>query len=53
MKQHTDTGIGRALRSAREHRGKSLEEACREMRVRTDYLEALESESFEALGSDV
>lgn len=53
VKQHTDTGIGRALRSAREHRGKSLEEAGRETRVRTDYLEALEQEEFDALGSDV
>ena len=53
MKQHTDTGIGRALRSAREHRGKSLEDAGRETRVRTDYLEALEAEAFDALGSDV
>ena len=53
MKQHTDTGIGRALRSAREHRGKSLEEAGRETRVRTDYLGALENEDFDALGSDV
>jgi cytoskeletal protein RodZ len=53
MKQQTDTGIGRALRSAREHRGKSLEEAARETRVRTDYLEALEREAFETLGSDV
>lgn len=53
MKQKTDTGIGRALRSAREHRGKSLEEAARETRVRTDYLEALEQEEFHALGSDV
>lgn len=53
MKQHTDTGIGRALRSAREHRGKSLEEAGRETRVRIDYLEALEREEFQALGSDV
>jgi transcriptional regulator with XRE-family HTH domain len=53
VKQHTDTGIGRALRSAREHRGKSLEEAARETRVRADYIEALESEGFDALGSDV
>jgi cytoskeletal protein RodZ len=54
VKQHTtDTGIGRALRSAREHRGKSLEEAGRETRVSTDYLEALEREEFQALGSDV
>ena len=53
MKQHTDTGIGRALRSAREHRGKNLEEAARETRVRADYVEALENEDFDALGSDV
>ena len=53
MKQSTDTGIGRALRSAREHRGKSLEEAGRDTRVRTDYLDALEREAFQALGSDV
>jgi hypothetical protein len=53
VKQHTDTGIGRALRSAREHRGKSIEDAARETRVRTDYLDALEREAFETLGSDV
>lgn len=53
MKQETDTGIGRALRSAREHRGKSLEDASRETRVRTDYLDALEREAFDTLGSDV
>ena len=53
MKQHTDTGIGRALRGAREHRGKSLDEAARETRIRADYLGALENEAFEGLGSDV
>lgn len=53
MKQHIDTGIGRALRSARERRGKNIEEAGRETRVRTDYLEALEREAFHELGSDV
>jgi cytoskeletal protein RodZ len=53
MSQETDTGIGRALRSAREHRGKSLEEAGRETKVRTDYLEALEREAFGGLGGDV
>jgi cytoskeleton protein RodZ len=53
MKQDTDTGIGRALRAARVRRGKSLDDASRETRVRTDYLQALEDESFEALGSDV
>jgi hypothetical protein len=53
VKQQTDTGIGRALRSAREHRGKSLDEAGRDTRVRTDYLDALEREAFDTLGSDV
>jgi cytoskeleton protein RodZ len=53
MKQDTGTGIGRALRAARQRRGKSLEVASRETRVRIDYLDALEHESFEALGSDV
>lgn len=53
MKQQTDTGIGRALRSARERLGKSLEDAGRETRVRTDYLDALEREAFDTLGSDV
>src|SRR3990170_389964 len=38
MKQETGTGIGRALRAARLRRGKSLEEASRDTRVRIDYL---------------
>ena len=53
MKQETETGIGRALRAARRKRGKSLEEASRETRVRLDYLDALEHERFDALGSEV
>ena len=53
MQQHVETGIGRALRRARESRGKSLEEASRETRVRIDYLKAIEHEWFGALGSDV
>jgi transcriptional regulator with XRE-family HTH domain len=53
MKQDTGTGIGRALRAARQKQGKSLETVGRETRVRTDYLEALEREDFEAPGSDV
>jgi cytoskeleton protein RodZ len=53
MKQDTGTGIGRALRAARQKQGKSLETASRETRVRTDYLRALELEEFDALGSDV
>jgi cytoskeleton protein RodZ len=51
--QDTGTGIGRALRSARLRQGKSIEEASRETRVRSDYLEALEREEFERLGGDV
>jgi len=53
MKQDTGTGIGRALRAARLKRGKSLQEASRDTRVRIDYLDALEREAFDALGSEV
>jgi cytoskeleton protein RodZ len=53
MKQDTGTGIGRALRAARQKQGKSLEVAGHETRVRTEYLAALEGEDFGALGSDV
>jgi hypothetical protein len=51
--QSTGTGIGRALRAARLRQGKSLEEASRETRVRSDYLEALEREDFGRLKGDV
>ncbi|HVM11256.1 MAG TPA: helix-turn-helix domain-containing protein [Actinomycetota bacterium] len=47
------TGIGRALRTARLRRGKSLEEASRETRVKTEYLQALEVEAFDSLLGDV
>ena len=53
MKQATGTGIGRALRAARLRRGKSLEEASRETRVKTEYLNALEGERFDVLLGDV
>jgi cytoskeletal protein RodZ len=53
LKQDTVTGLGRALRTARTRAGKSVEQASREMRVRPDYLEALEEESFEAFPDDV
>jgi hypothetical protein len=53
MVQSTGTGIGRALRSARLRQGKSLEEASRDTRVRSDYLEALEREDFGRLRGDV
>jgi hypothetical protein len=49
----TRTGIGPALRKARLHRGKSLEEASRETRIRVASLDALERESFDVLAGDV
>lgn len=48
-----DTGIGPALRRARRSRGKSLEEASRETRIRAEYLNALEGERFESFRGDV
>lgn len=47
------TGIGDALRQAREEQGRSLEEAARDTRVRGDYLRALEGEEFGVFGGDV
>lgn len=49
----SETGIGRALRKARLRSGKSLEEASRETRVKTEYLRALEGEAFDVLLGDV
>jgi hypothetical protein len=49
----TRTGIGTALRTARECRGISLEKASRDTRIHSGYLEALEHESFQALRADV
>ena len=46
-------GIGPALRKARLLRGKSIEEASRETRIRADYLRALEAERFDDLLGDV
>ncbi len=46
-------GIGPALRKARLLRGKSIQEASRETRIRPEYLNALERERFEALLGDV
>jgi transcriptional regulator with XRE-family HTH domain len=53
MVQSTGTGIGRALRTARLRQGKTLEEASRDTRVRSEYLEALEREEFDRLRGDV
>jgi helix-turn-helix protein len=47
------TGIGVALRKVRLLRGKSIEEASRETRIRAEYLRALEQERFESLMGDV
>jgi len=49
----TSTGIGPALREARVTLGKSLEEASRDTRIKSDYLQALERESFDSLRGDV
>jgi cytoskeleton protein RodZ len=47
------TGIGDALRVAREEQGRTLEDAARTLRVRTDYLRALEDERFDVFGGDI
>jgi cytoskeletal protein RodZ len=49
----TTTGIGPALREARHSLGKSLEEASRDTKIKPDYLQALERESFDTLREDV
>lgn len=46
-------GIGPTLQEARLERGKSIEEASREIRIRPEYLRALEGERFEAVIGDV
>jgi cytoskeleton protein RodZ len=46
-------GIGKAVRTARLLRRKTLEEASRETRIRREYLLALEEERFELLSGDV
>ena len=49
----TRTGIGTALKTARESRGISLDKASRDTRIHSEYLKALERESFAALRADV
>lgn len=46
-------GIGTTLHEARSQRGKSIEEASRETRIRPEYLQALEGERFDTLIGDV
>lgn len=47
------TGIGDALRAAREQQGRSLEEVAGNVRARVDQLRALEEERFGSFGGDV
>jgi len=49
----TSTGIGTALKAARESKGISLERASRDTRIHSTYLQALERESFQSLRADV
>lgn len=46
-------GIGSALRRARENRGKSVEEASRDTKIRAELLRSLERERFSAMNGDV
>jgi cytoskeletal protein RodZ len=46
-------GVGPALRKARVARRKSLDEASRDTRIRVEYLEALERETFSELMGEV
>lgn len=45
-------GIGPALRKAREERSKTIDEAARDTKIRGQYLQALERESFDTLLGD-
>lgn len=47
------TGIGDALREAREAQGRSVEDAARSVRARTGQLQALEDERFDSFGGEV
>lgn len=46
-------GIGEALQNARVEQGRTVEEAARATRVRSDYIHALEDEEFTIFGGDV
>lgn len=51
--QGSAIGVGPALRKARERKGLSLDEASRDTRIRTEFLDALEREEFDSLSGDV
>ena len=46
-------GIGPALKKAREHRSKSVDEVARDTMIRSEFINALEREDFESLHGDV
>lgn len=52
-KDAVSTGIGDALRAAREAQGLSLDEAAADLRARPEQLRALEEERFSSFGGDV
>jgi hypothetical protein len=52
-KDAVSTGIGDALRAAREAQGLSLDEAAADLRARPEQLRALEEERFTSFGGDV
>lgn len=47
------TEIGETLRTAREDQGRSVEEIAQVLRMRSDYVRALEEERFEVFGGDI
>ena len=45
-------GIGDTLREAREEQGRTQQDAAQSLRVRSDYVDALETEQFDVFGAD-
>jgi hypothetical protein len=53
VQQGTTDRIGAVLRTVRESRGLTLEDACRDTRIRREFLEAIEGDDFDRLLGDV
>lgn len=45
-------GIGETLREAREAQGRTQQDAAQSLRIRSDYVDALENEEFDVFGAD-
>lgn len=45
-------GIGETLREAREAQGRTPQDAAQSLRIRSDYVQALENEEFDVFGAD-